>query len=225
VDSVFISLLPFIIGSALVPVQIIIVVLLLTGEKNGLFKAIVFVLGMTFARLAQGIVFGFVFTSGSGDPAGAAHSVLIKAALLIVLGIMLLVTAYKKWDKAPDPDAPPPKWMTMLDGLTPLRALLMGAGFIFIAVKLWVFTLGTLNIILEAQIGQPGSTFAFLLYILLAQSLLILPILIRLFLPKQAAVWLRSFGDWLERNNNTIVIIVSLVFGVLFLYQGISAFF
>lgn len=223
-DSAFISLLPFIIGSALVPVQIIVVVLLLTGEQRGPLKAIAFVLGMTLARLVQGALFGFVFTGGSYDPADATNSGWIKATLLTVLGILLLIAAYRKWAKDPDPDAPPPRWLAMLDGLTPLRALLLGAGFIFIAAKLWVFTLGAISVIGEAQLGQPGSTYAFLLYILLAQSLLILPILIRLILPKQAAGWLRSFGDWLEANNNTIVIIVSLVFGLLFLYQGIMSF-
>jgi hypothetical protein len=224
-DSLFLSLLPFIIGSALVPVQIIVVILLLTGEKRGPLKAIAFVLGMTVARLVQGILFGFVFTGGSYDTADATNAGWIKATLLTVLGLLMLITAYKKWSKEPDPDEPPPKWLAMLDGLTPWRALFLGAGFIFIAAKLWVFTLGALSTIGETQIGQPAATVAFLLYTLLAQSLLILPILIRLVLPKQAAGWLRSFGDWLERNNNTIVIIVSLVFGLLFLYQGITAFF
>lgn len=144
---------------------------------------------------------------------------------MTVFGIALLITAYKKWKKEPDPDEPPPKWLALLDGLPPLRALLLGAGFIFIAVKLWVFTLGALSTIGEAQIGQPAGTYAFLLYILLAQSLLILPILVRLLLPKQAAAWLRSFSDWLETNNDRIVMVVSLIFGLFFLYQGVTAFF
>ena len=57
---------------------------------------------------------------------------------------------------------------------------------------------------------------------LLAQSLLIIPILIRLILPSRASSWLKSFGGWLEKHNDRIVMIVSLVFGLLFLYQGIT---
>lgn len=223
--ALLVSLLPFIIGSALVPVQIIVVILLLTGEQRGPLKAIAFVLGMTLARLVQGVLFGFIFTGGSYDTADATNAGWIKATLLTVLGLLLLITAYRKWAKDPDPDEPPPKWLAMLDGLTPLRALFLGAGFIFIAAKLWVFTLGAISVIGEAQPGQPAGTYAYLLYILLAQSLLIIPILIRLILPKQATGWLRSVGEWLEANNNTIVIIVSLVFGLLFLYQGITSFF
>jgi len=53
-DSIITSLLPFIIGSAVVPLQIIVVTLLLTSARRGPLKAIAFVLGMTLARLAQG---------------------------------------------------------------------------------------------------------------------------------------------------------------------------
>ena len=221
-DSVIVSLLPFILGSALVPVQIIIVILLLTGEKRGPLKAIAFVLGMTLARLAQGALFGFVLTGDSADPASAGW---IKSAVMMVLGVLLLIAAYKTWANEPDPDAPPPKWMAMLDDLTPARALLMGAGFVLIAAKLWVFTLGAISVIEEQQLGRPAGVSAFLWYVLLAQSLLILPILVRLLLPQRAARWLSAFGAWLERNNRRIVIVVSLVFGLLFLYQGARGFF
>lgn len=221
-EAVITPLLPFIIGSALVPLQIIVIVLLLTSEKRGPLKAILFVLGMTLVRLAQWGLFGVVL---AGDPADSAErSGWFKAGLLVALGIMLLVTAYKKWAKEPDPDAPPPKWLAMLDGVTPPRALLFGAGFILIAPKLWVFTLGAISVISEAGLEPRGGTIAFLVYMLLAQSLLLLPILIRLLLPRQAAGWLRAFGGWLEKYNDPIVMVVSLVFGVLFLYQGLSSF-
>lgn len=220
------SLLPFILGSALVPLQIIIVILLLTGEKQGTLKAIAFILGMTLARLAQGVLFGLILTGGSGDPAdAAAGSGWVNSTLLMILGILLLSTAYKQWRKEPDPDAPPPRWMRMIDSITPARALLLGAGFILIAAKLWVFTLGAISVITEAQLGQRDGVVAFLWYILLAQSLLIIPILIRILLPGRAGEWLGAFGGWLERNNRPIVIVVSLVFGALFLYQGARGFF
>lgn len=224
-DAIIVPLLPFIIGSAVVPLQIIIVVLLLTGERRGPLKAIAFVLGMTLARLAQGWLFQFIITGGSGDAADAPSLAWIKSTILLLLGIFLLITAYKQWAKEPDPDAPPPKWMKMLDGITPIRAFLFGAGMILIAIKLWVFTLGALSVIDEAQLGQPATTAAFLVYVLLAQSILLLAILLRLILPKQAGSLLRSFSAWLEKYNRQIVMVVSLVFGVLFLYQGVSGFF
>ena len=224
-NSTLPSLIPFIIGSAVVPIQIIVVTLLLTSAQRGPLKAIAFVLGMTLARLAQGVLFGFVLTGGSGDPADADSSGVVKATALTVLGLLLLITAYKKWAKEPDPDAPPPKWLAMLEGVTPLRALLLGAGFVLIAPKLWVFVLGAISAIGEAQLGRPASTWTFLLFILLAQSLLLIPILIRLLMPQRAKSLLASLADWMKRYNDPIVIAISLIFGALFLYQGLSAFF
>ena len=223
-NSTLASLLPFIIGSAVVPLQIIVVTLLLTGEQRGPLKAIAFVLGMTVARLTQGILFGLVLTGGSGDPADAGNTSIVKATALTILGILLLLTAYKKWAKEPDPDAPPPKWLTMLDSITPAKALLFGAGFVLIGPKLWVFMLGAISAIGEAQLGQPASTWTFLLFVLLAQSLLLIPILIRLLMPQRAKSLLASLADWMKRYNDPIVIAISLIFGALFLYQGLSAF-
>ena len=53
-----------IIGSAVVPMQIIMLLLMLTSERQGLAKAIAFVLGMTLVRLGQGILFGLIFARG-----------------------------------------------------------------------------------------------------------------------------------------------------------------
>ncbi len=222
--GVLVSLLPLIIGSAVVPIQIIMVTLLLTGPKQGPAKAIAFVAGMTLVRLAQGVIFGLLLT-GSSSADSSAGSGLVKSTLLLVLGILLLITAYRNFAREPDPDAPPPKWLTMLNSMGPLGALASGAGLILISAKFWVFTLGALGVIGEAQLGQPSSTIAFLLFVLLAESLLIIPILIRLVMPSRAAALLGSLGDWLEAYNRQIVMVVSLVFGLLFLYQGVAGLF
>jgi hypothetical protein len=222
--SLLVSLLPLIIGSAVVPVQIIMAILLLTSPKQGPAKAIGFVAGMTLVRLAQGVIFGLILTGG-GSADASEGSGWIKSTLMLVLGILLLITAYKNFANDPDPDAPPPRWLAMLTSIGPLGALAMGAGLILIGAKLWVFTLGALGTIGEAQLGQPASTIAFLLYVLLAQSLLIMLILIRLIFPARASVLLGSLGDWLEAHNSQIVIVVSLVFGLLFLYQGVTGLF
>lgn len=222
--GVLVSLLPLIIGSAVVPVQIIMVILLLTSPKQGPAKAIGFVTGMTLVRLAQGVIFGLLLT-GSGATDTSEESGWIKSTLMLVLGILLLITAYKNFAKDPDPEAPPPRWLAMLSSIGPLGALAMGAGLILIGAKLWVFTLGALGTIGAAQLGQSSSTIAFLLYVLLAQSLLIILILIRLIFPARASALLGSFGDWLEAHNSQIVMVVSLVFGLLFLYQGLTGLF
>jgi hypothetical protein len=215
-----------IIGSAVVPMQIIILLLMLTSEKQGLAKAVAFVLGMTVVRLAQGVIFGLIFTGGQGATESSSEgSSWVVSTLLTVLGILLLISFYKALTGEVDPDAPPPKWMAMLDTMTPLMAFGIGAGLLLIGAKMWVFTLSAIGTIEDAALGQPASTITFLIFVLLAESLLILPILVRLVLPGQSQTWLGALSAWLEANNRPIMIVVSLVFGLLFLYQGVSGFF
>lgn len=219
--ALFISLLPLIIGSALVPAQIIVAILLLKSPKQGLLKAIAYVGGMTTTRLLQGLFFGLIlFDPASSDESGGKS--LVVSMLLMLLGIFLLITAYKTWRKEDDPDAPPPKWLTMLDGLTPQKVFGVGFGLILIGAKFWVFTLAAIGTIGKAELGQPASTIVYILFVLLAESLLLLLIVIRIVIPERSKTLLEGMSAWLTRYNRPIVIGVSLVFGLMFFYQGLS---
>ncbi len=142
--ELFVSLLPFILGSALLPIQIIIVILILNSPHQEVLKASAYVGGMTVMRL------------------------------LLICG------------------------------------------------KCWVFILSAIGEIAEAELGQTASAIAFLGFVLLAEILLQLPILIKLVLPRQSKNLLASISSWLTHYNRSIVIGVSLVFGLIFLYQGLT---
>ncbi len=211
------SLIPYIIGSALVPIENIINILLLKSPRQGPLKATAYVGGMTALRLLQGIIFGLIFSNQEGGGRSP-----VALTLQLVLGVLLLVTAYKQSRSEDDLDAPPPKWLAMIDSLTPLKAFLIGFGVLLINAKLWFFTLGAIGIIEAAQLGQPSSTIVYLLFILLAESLLLLSILFRVATPEKSKILLEQASAWLTLNNRPIVIVVSLIFGLLFLYQGAS---
>lgn len=211
------KLTPFIIGSAVVPVQIMIIILLLNNPRQGISRAISLFAGMATIRIIQGILFGFILSNGPGDK---DEKSLVVSTLLLVLGILLLINAYKLWCNEVDPDEPPPRWMVTLDTITPLKVFLMGAGLVLISGKFWVFTLGAIGVIEESQLGQPTSTITFLFYILLAQSLLLLAILFRILIPEKSQTTLGNISSWLTRYNRSIVLVVSLVFGLFFLIQG-----
>jgi threonine/homoserine/homoserine lactone efflux protein len=110
----------------------------------------------------------------------------------------------------------------MIDSLPPLKTFGIGFGLVLIGPKFWVFTLSAISVIGEKQLGQPSSTVAYLLFVLLAESLLLLLILVRGVLPKQSKNLLDQTSAWLTRYNRPIMMTVSLVFGLLFFYQGAS---
>jgi uncharacterized membrane protein (UPF0136 family) len=217
----FLELVPFIIGGGIVPVHAILVLMLLRGA-GGLLGAISFVSGAMLVRLTQGVVFGLIFGSAASEGADE-RSGTIKAALLVVLGVLLLVTAVKKILKEEDPDAPPPGWLTTVSSAGPLKALGFGMMSIVIAAKQWVFTLGAIGVIRDAGIERNEGITLFLVFTMLASLLLIVPIVFRIVAPKRSTAVLNSAGTWLGTHNGTIVIVVSTVFGIFFMFRGITA--
>jgi hypothetical protein len=155
-------------------------------------------------------------SAGNNDPRT------VVSVVLLIIGVLMLVTAVRLMAKEDDPDAPPPKWMSALQGLSPIKAFGLGALLLTIAAKHWVFTLGALSIIADASIGQPGSTATFLVFVLGAELLVLAPLAAYVVAPKRSLAIFESAGNWLEVHNNQIMIIVSGVFGAYFLWKSLT---
>ena len=108
--------------------------------------------------------------------------------------------------------------------VTPVKAF--GIGFILVATSanLWVFTLSAIAVIGEAQLNQLAGSIAFLLFMLLAETLVLLPILLRIIRPEQATKDLNAVSAWLIKHNQTLMSVISLVLGLYFLAKGIGRF-
>ncbi|UBF24754.1 GAP family protein [Kovacikia minuta CCNUW1] len=213
------DLLPMVVGAALAPVWMIIVLLILRSP-NGLVRAISFVAGVTIVRLLQGFLFGYVLKSSAAE--GSNGESPIVSVLLMVLGILLLISAVKKLMNEDDSDAPPPKWMSMLDQAKAPTLFGLGVLFTLIAPKLWVFTLSAIGIIWGADLSPLDRGMTFLAYVLGAQALMILPLVLCAIAPRQSASLLQSISNWLMRYKSQITLVVSLVFGSFFLWKGLS---
>jgi hypothetical protein len=220
-SDLWISLVPLIVGSALVPIQIVITTLLLRA-KTGRFTAVAWVAGMTTVRLAQGLVFGLILgaaegtDSSSGGPGGAVW------LLLLVIAIVFYVSAAKKLLQQPDEDAPPPKWMAIVESVAPGSAYLLGVGLLAIGAKPWVFTLGAIAAIGAAGMGQAASIVTFLLFVVLAESLHLAILLVAYAMPARADAVLERVAGLLQRYDRLLVITLGLVFGTWFLVKALS---
>jgi len=216
------ALVPLMIGSAILPVQIAITVLLLRLSA-GRIAAVAWVAGMTVVRLAQGIVFGLVLgqAAGSGGDTGAG---LIESALLLVVAILLLVMAAKHLLEQPDEDAPSPRWMALVESATPGRAFLLGVAMVGLSAKLWAFTLAAIGAIVEADLGQPAASWTYLAFVGAAESVHLAAIAMVFVMPDRSGAWLDRASRTLQRHNRTIMVALGLVFGVWFLFRALRGF-
>ncbi len=215
------SLIPLIVGGALVPIQIIITVLLLRSGA-GRITAVAWVAGMTTVRLVQGLVFGLLLGGATSTGATSDGPDTAVSLLLLVLAIVFYVTAVKQLLKHPDEDAPPPKWMAMIDGIRPGKAYFLGVGMLAIGVKFWVFTLGAIAAIGAAGLATGPAVMTFILFVALTESIHLMVLGVAYALPDRSAAVLDRITGLLQRYNRTIMIVLGLVFGTWFLAKALD---
>jgi hypothetical protein len=213
------SLIPLILGSALVPIQIIVTILLLRSS-HGKITAVAWIAGMTTARLMQGIVFGLILGNSSATNSGTGPGTLVSG-LLLVVAVLFYLTAAKQLLGEPDDDAPPPRWLALMGSVTPAKAFLLGAALLLLSAKFWVFTLGAIAVIAEADLGQPVAVVTFGLFVLLAESVMIALVGVAYAVPDRAAVLLDRTSAFLTRWNRVIMVSLGAVFGTWFLIKSL----
>lgn len=221
-DDLWTTLLPLMIGSAVLPVQIAITVLLLQSS-TGRIAGAAWVGGMTLVRLAQGVVFGLILETGVANE-GPQRPGPIVSTLLLVVGIVFLISAIKAWRKEPDEDAPPPAWMAKIGSLSSAQALKAGIGIVGLSPKLWAFTLAAIAAIAESDAIGTGSVLWFLLFVVAAEGVHLSLVALAYLAPDRAAALLPRISQALARNGRVVKIVLGLVFGAWFLVKALRGF-
>lgn len=216
--DLILNLLPLVVGAAVAPLYTIAVLLLLQSER-GLLKSAALVTGAILVRLIQGAILGRIIGASCKSYSEPGPR-LIVSTLLLTLGILLLVTALRKFRKQDDVDSPPPRWMRAIEGLSLRQAFGAGVLFPMIAVKQWVFTLSAIGVIGQLGPGGLADASAFLFFALATQSLVLAPILAMAVAPHLTAQPLQVIQTWLTKNDRTIVVMMSTIFGAWFSYKG-----
>jgi threonine/homoserine/homoserine lactone efflux protein len=176
---------------------------------------------MTSTRLVQGAVFGLLLEPKDGRSTDAEESRLVLSLVLLVVAVLLLAMAVRTLVDEPDEDAPPPAWMTILDGVGPGRAYLMGAALIALGPKFWVFTLGAIAAIGAADLGTGSAIAAFAVFVLLA-AVIHLTLLVATFAaPARADAALGRLSGYLTTYGRRIKIALGFGFGLWFLVEAL----
>jgi hypothetical protein len=158
---------------------------------------------------------------GGGGSEHTKQSSAIKDTIDAMLGVLLLVLTLRMWLRAPDPSAPPSKWMDAIGSMGRGRALLFGMIMMATNFSSLPLYISGLKEIVTANIGIAGSILALVLFILLVEVELLVPIVAYALAPGWAGAGLSATRQWLEKNNRVISMYIFVIFGVLLLVKGI----
>lgn len=220
--ELILSLLPLAVAAALQPPQVIALVILLQTRK-GLTNALAYIVGMIAFRLLLGGIFWVLISNveETVETSGGNFSLLVGTVLL-VLGILMLVNALRRGFSTHGEDEAAASWLDKLQDVTPLRAALVGVAFLALDPKDWLVDISAINLIADADLIGLQSLLTFLVYILMAQSLLLIPLILSFFLPQRTQSSLSRLTAWMKRQERAIEIVFALIFGLLFLYTGLD---
>jgi threonine/homoserine/homoserine lactone efflux protein len=220
--GLILSLVPLAVAAALQPPQVIALVVLLQARR-GATNALAYVAGMSAFRLALGGILWLMISNVEQriEGAGGEFSILV-GAVLVVLGLLMLVHALRQTVSAHGEDEAAATWLDKLNDVAPLQAALLGVAFLALDPKDWLVDLSAIDLIADADLSGPNSLLAYLVYTLLAQSLLLIPLILTFVAPRRAQTRLAAINVWMERYQRAIEVIAALVFGLLFLYIGLE---
>ena len=220
--ELLVSLLSLAIAATLQPPQVIAMIIMLQTHR-GVANGLAYIAGMTAFRLALGGISWMLFSSleGSLETSGGEFSVVV-GAILVVLGLLMLVHALRKGFSAVGEDDTAASWLQNLETISPRPAFLVGLAFLALDPRDWIIDISAVNLIAEADLAGIQSLFAFLAYILLAQSLLCIPLLLTVTNPDRTRRGLAALNAWMKAHEKQIEIIVVILFGLLFLAIGLE---
>lgn len=216
------DLLPLAVGIAISPVPIIAVILMLLSP-NAKSSSVGFmagwVLGIAVAVTAFTVLSAVLPGQGSGG--GSAVVGVIKT----VLGALLLLLALKQFRGRPREGqrAELPTWMVALDSMTPART--MGLGFLLAAVnpKNLLLAISAGLITGEAGLTQGAAVAVIVIFVVLAASTVLIPVLGYLLASARMAGPLDRLRAWLVENNAVIMAVLLLVIGATMVGKGIGS--
>jgi len=208
------SLLPLGIGAAISPWPTTVTIMFLSTGRP-LAKALAYLIGYSAVLVAIGIVALTVF--GGGDYEGGDRSSAVGGTLDMVFGILFLGLALKLWLKAPDPSAPPPRWMSAFESINIGGAFLLGVFMMVTNFSTLPLYIAGLKELVTANLNPAGNLFALVLFILLIVVELLVPTVVYARSPRRGGELLDGARQWLEKYNRVITICIFVFYGILLL--------
>ncbi len=219
--TVFLQILPLAIA-AIAPTMIGLVVLFLSDDR-GLVKALAFILGKYLVYVIWGVVSlelaGHISSTSSGGTSAFSE------VIFLIFGLLLLILAVRNFFGEDDPDAPPPKFMSILDKMGPVKLFGVGVVLSLMQFRFIALVLVGATVIAEARLSTTQNLISVLWLALLMVWPMLIPVVVFLVLGERREAAMKSMRTWLTRHKRMINVVVLGVFGILLLIIGLIGIF
>ncbi|MBS1697478.1 MAG: GAP family protein [Actinobacteria bacterium] len=218
------SILPNAVAIAISPIPIIAVILMLMSPQPrplGLSFLAGWFLGVALVTTAVTLLAGVI-----PEPDGTSGSQPVIGVIQLVLGVLLILLGVRQWRSRPAPGTDPelPAWMSKIDTMKPLAALLLALTLAALNPKNLLAASAAGTVIGRASLDVGAMIVALAGFTVVAALTVAVPVLFAVFAPTQAAPVLAGIRTWLAANNATIMTVVLVVLGAQVLGKGIGAF-
>jgi hypothetical protein len=215
------TLLPFALGIAINPASIVAVILLLSSNQ-GHAKGLVYLAGWLLGLMALVFAMGLLVSGWYYGPNTiAAH---FTTWVILIAGIILMLMAYIQWRQRPPADAEfmPIKWLRVIPQATLFMALTAGLFFVLFNSKNLLLTAVAVLLIGEVSVRLDQTTMMVLIFVALATSGIVAPLLISATQNEQAKPILAAWEYRLGIHNVTINCVVLVMIAVQMLIIGLG---
>ncbi|MGV9710496.1 GAP family protein [Gordonia sp. NPDC003424] len=142
--------------------------------------------------------------------------------LKIVVGLLLVVLAVRKWRGHSDGDDAAPKWLSAIDTMTSGRAATIGFLLAAVNPKNVAVVAAAAATIADATHRIPEQVLAVVVFAAVGTLAIAAPVLISGLLGDRAAGFFDVADRWTGRYGDSVVAVVLAVLGVILIVNGVT---
>ena len=149
----------------------------------------------------------------------------MAAVLRIVLGVALVVAAVRKvrQRRGATGDGELPGWMNGISGFAPPKAAATGLAIGALNPKNLAMAVAASLVIGAASLTAGQTATVMVVYVVVASLGVAAPLALTLVLGERSTAILTEWRAWLGRNNDAVMAVIYLLFGVVLIGKGIAA--
>ena len=216
------AMLPLAIGIAISPTTITTAVLMLSSAKANP-RTVSLLVGCAIGVAVAVTAFAVLSTQLPAPPGSGGRGPW-HAGINLLAGASLVVIAATHWRRRPTSgeQAELPKWMSLVDSITPARALVLGFVLTALLPKNLLLALSAGLVIGGAELSVGQAAIAISVFTVIAVSSVGIPVVASVVSPERMRGPLEELRVWLVANNAAIMVVVLLVIGVVMIGNGFA---